>query len=252
MPLPPATVDDLGLQGCLSLWALVTAQERRLPLAPTRRRALAALEMLRTQGVIAVPWPQATWDANPAALETPIEGLQWQPTWDVYLPGQLRPALEEYLMAVDRDELAMVARLRLWDDLAAAEAEGFFAQQLTKHRLPGEWSADMSFAWRERTLTLAQWRYCGWAAVRRGASSMQQGEDPARVREVIYAELCQRALRLASGAWSNCALPPYHPTPGSALARGFLRLLAPLGMHYWMQTPNADVLSTMERLASRD
>lgn len=245
MPLPPATVDDLGLQGSLSLWGLITAQERRLPIAPTRRMALTALEILRKQGVIAVPWPKATWDANPTALETPIEALQWQLTWTVYAPSQLLQALEEYLLAVDRDEMAMAARLRLWTDLAAAETEAFFAQQLTKHRLPGDWASDMAFAWNGRALSLAQWRYCAWAAVRRGASHAQQGADPSRLREIIYEELRLRAQRVATGVWSNGALPPYYPTPASALARGFLRLLAPLGMDYWMLPPNSNALSVM-------
>jgi hypothetical protein len=248
VPSPPAHVDDLGLQGCLALWALLTAQERRLAVAPTRRMALASLELLRNQWVIAVPWPRASWDVNPDALETPLEALQWQLVWPVYAPGQLPQALEDWLLAVDRNEDAMAARLRLWTDLAMAEAEGFFGQQLVKHQLPGDWAVDMAFAWRERPLSLAQWRYCAWAAVRRGASRAQQGGDRSGLREIIYAELRQRAQHVASGVWTHCALPPYHPTPASALARGFLRLLAPLGMDYWMQSPSLEALSSMGRL----
>lgn len=248
MPLPPTTVDDLGLQGCLSLWALIAAQDRRCPVAPTRRMAIATLELLRSQAVIAVPWPQAVWDANPGAQETPLEALQWQLVWTVYAPGQLPQALEDYLLAVDRSDDAMAARLRLWTDLAAAEAECFFAQQLVKHRLPGDWASDIAFVWPGRVLSLAQWRYCAWAAVRRGASHAQQGADLSQLREIIYAELRLRVNRVSTGTWSNGALPPYHPTPTSALARGFLRLLAPLGMNYWMLAPNLEALMAMGRL----
>src|SRR3546814_7629193 len=77
-PQPPASVDDLGLQGCLNLWALLTGQERRLAIAPTVRMTLIVMNLLREQGVIEVPWPNAIWAAKPEAEQTPLEGLQWR------------------------------------------------------------------------------------------------------------------------------------------------------------------------------
>lgn len=234
MPQTPATVDDLGLQGCLTLWALITAQERRLPVAPTRRLTLAAMELLRDQGVIQVPFPNGRWEANPAALETPLEHLQWQLKWSVYEPAQLFLALEDYLASVEQDEAGLAIRLRLWTDLANAEGERFFELQLRKHRFPGQWAGDIAFAYRGRHLSLAQWRYCIWAAVRHGASQATQfGPEADRIREAIYAELRRRADGITSGPWKGGALPPYHATPESAMARGFLKHLAPLGLGYW-------------------
>ena len=85
----PATVDELGLRGCLYLWALLTGQEYRLPVAQTKRMTLVAMGYLQERGVIEVPWPVARWELKPEAQITPIEGLQWHLSWTVY--DSLRP-----------------------------------------------------------------------------------------------------------------------------------------------------------------
>lgn len=72
----PATVDELGLQGCLYLWALLTGQARRLPIAPTKRMSLVVMALLQDHAVIEVPWPETRWEFKPDAQITPIEGLQ--------------------------------------------------------------------------------------------------------------------------------------------------------------------------------
>lgn len=245
---PPAAVDDLGLQAALGLWALLTGQERRLPIAPTRRMTLANMETLAAQGVIEVPWPQAQWGIAPDAQQTPLEGLQWRLAWKAYQPARLLEALEDYLGNASRDELGLAIRLGLWIDLSAAEAERFFGQQLERHRFPQPWAEDIAFAHRYQRggLSQAQWRYCAWAAVRRGASlALQQAQhDSTFIRESIYQELNRRASAIGSGAWTKAALPPFHPTPENALARGFLRLLAPLGMSYWVMAPSLEVLES--------
>lgn len=248
-PSPPDTVDDLGLQGCLYLWALLTSQERRLLVAPTRRLTLTAMNVLREQGIIEVPWPEARWSATPAAEETPLEGLQWRQLWTVYEPAHLSTALEDYLQAVGKGDFEMAVRLRLWIEIGAAEVERFFEQQLVKHHFPSDWAQDMAFAYRENNLclSLAQWRYCAWAAVRRGASlAMQQGIPGEHQREAIYRELRHRAAIVATGAWPNCALPPYHPTPESALARGFTKFLSKLGMTYWIGRPSIEAMLAVD------
>ena len=245
-PQPPASVDDLGLQGCLNLWALLTGQERRLAIAPTVRMTLIVMNLLREQGVIEVPWPNAIWAAKPEAEQTPLEGLQWSLIWSIYEPPLLLAALEDYLISVGRDELGLAIRLRLWIEIGSAEAEHFFEMQLEKHGFPLEWAQDIIFVYQDHQgqLSLAQWRYCAWAAVRRGASlAMQQGLVGAdRVSEAIYHELRQRASIVASGAWSRCSLPPFQPTPQSALARGYTRWLTKLGMVYWTAIPSLEAL----------
>lgn len=241
----PATVDELGLQGCLYLWSLLTAQERRLPVAPTKRMTLIAMAVLQENGVIEVPWPEAQWNLKPDAMTTPIEGLQWRLTWEVYIPALLTVALEDYFATIEHDEFSMVVRLRLWKDLGSAESERFFENQLLKNRLPGDWAQDMTFAYRESNsvLTLAQWRYCAWAAVRRGASlAMQQGPQAGGLRDAIYQELRRRASAVASGTWTGCSFPPHSPIPESALARGYVQHLTNLGPLYWTGWPSVEVL----------
>jgi hypothetical protein len=207
---------------------------------------LAVLDLLREQSVIEVPWPDTRWTVKPDAEETPLEGLQWRLTWNVYLPGALVTALEDYLSTVEIDDLGLAIRLRLWVEIGGAEVERFFDQQLVKHGLPSDWAKDMAFAYRESSdrLSLAQWRYCAWAAVRRGASLVMQqgGLCSERIRELVYHELRRRASTVATGAWPKCALPPYDPISESALARGYLQLLSPLGMAYWNSRPSIPAL----------
>jgi hypothetical protein len=241
----PATIDDLGLQGSLSLWALLTAQNQRRPIAPTRRMTGVALSLLCEHGIIAVPWPEPRWSSPVGAQETPIEGLQWRLAWRAYEPDLLVTALEEYFATIDRDDLGTAMRLRMWTDLGCAEAEVFFEQQLIKHHFDPAWAQDIAFAFRELKvdLSIAQWRYCGWAAVRHGASvALQHGLHAEGLRESIYQEVRRRACSLSSNAWTGCAFPPRGPLPDNALGRGFTQHLARLGMRYWTEPPNLESL----------
>jgi hypothetical protein len=244
MALPaPATVDDLGLQGCLYLWALLASQQFRLPVAPTRRLTLVAMTLLREHGVIEVPWPEPRWPLMPGVQETPLENLQWRLTWPTYDETLLATALEEYLAGIGRDDFATAVRLRLWNELSAAETERYYEQQLIRHRLPGDWAQDAAFATRggPSHLSLSQWRYCAWAAVRHGASlAMQHGTQAEGLRESIYQELRKRAN--AVSAWSNCAFPPRNSVPDNALSRGFTQKLTRLGGLFWSEPPSAEIL----------
>ena len=252
----PATIDELGLQGCLYLWALLTGQEHRLPVAQTKRMTLVAMAHLQERGIIEVPWPEARWELKPDAKTTPIEGLQWRLVWTVYEPTRLIDALDDYFDTLERDDLATAVRLRLWVELGSAEAEHFFEQQLVKHRFPADWAQDMAFAVRDSsaTLTIAQWRYCAWAAVRRGASMALQngGLQADGLRETIYQELRKRAASVASGQWTSCSFPPRHATPESALARGFVHHLTKLGPLYWLGWPSTETLLGSELTHTHD
>lgn len=239
-PALPEPIDALDVRGCLYLASLLAAQERRLSLAPTHRTALAALGHLRDMGVIEVPWPATQWDLQHAAESTPIEGLHWRYTWPVHLREGLLDTLEGCLEQVPRDDHGLAIRLALWNELSIAEGEGYFAYQLVKHRFANDWAQDFAFAYRTTpALSISQWRYCVWVAVRHGASiaQTQATPDPASVREAIYSDLCRRAARIASGDWQG-AYPPFHATPYSALSRAFTQHLAPLGMSFWMAQPN--------------
>ncbi len=254
MAQAPATVDELGLPGCLYLWALLTAQDRRLPVAPTRRMTLVVLAALHERNVIDFALTDGDWELKPDIRTTPIESLRWRLTWTVYEPHLLTIALEDYFDTLERDDFTTAARLRLWTDLGSAEAEHFFEQQLVKHKFPAEWAQDMAFAYRERTpaLTIAQWRYCAWAAVRRGASmALQQSLQADGLREAIYQEIRRRAASVASGTWTGCSFPPYNPQPDSALSRGFAAQVTRLGPLYWTGWPSVEALLGSERVQAQ-
>lgn len=246
MALPaPAAIDELGLRGCLYLWALLTGQENRLPIAQTKRMTLVVMGHLQERGVIEVPWPEARWELKPDARITPIEGLQWCLSWDVYESHLLIHALDDYFDDLERDDFTTAERLRLWTELGSAEAERFFEQQLVKHRFPSDWAQDIAFAYRDSSvvLTVAQWRYCAWAAVRRGASLAQQvGQETDGLRDGIYQEIRRRALSLASGTWTGGSFVPFSHQPESALGRGFVQHVTQLGTQYWTGLPGAEML----------
>ncbi|MBS0200420.1 MAG: hypothetical protein JSR70_08210 [Proteobacteria bacterium] len=246
MTPPPETLDDLGLQGCFALGALLLAQSRRISVAPTRRMSLGLLGLLREQGVIDTPWPEATWPLDPSAEETPIERLQWRYVWPAYQRDGLLTDIEEFLDGVARDDYGLALRQRLWFDLGAAEAEQFFEAQLSKHRFAPAWAQDLAFVIRDGgyMMPIAQWRYCCWAATRHGASLAQQMAvpNPNAIREGIFAELNRRAQRVSMGDWGNCAFAPANPRPANAAGKLFTTLLTPLGPQFWTLPPSIDQL----------
>lgn len=243
----PPTLDELGVQGCLRLAALLAASDQRLPVAPTRRLTLVYMGQLKELGLIEAPWPEARWPADPSAEETPLEQIQWRYCWKDYLRPGLLPVLDEFLREVPRDDYGVACRMQLWQELAVAEAERFLESQLVKYNLDGAWAQDLVFAMRDAKapLPIAQWRYCCWAAVRYAAAQTQRyrGTDQAaRLREDMYDELRRRAARLVSGNWTGCAFVPFNLTPESAASRLFTASLTELGPLFWTELPSADML----------
>lgn len=240
----PQTVDDLGLQGCLALSALLLAQQQHVLVAPTRRMTLANMLVLREQGIIDVPWPEAQWKAEPNAEEAPVEQLHWKLIWNVYQPSRLQESLDDYLEEFPKDDYCIELRLRVWADLVAGEAERFFEQQLAKNGFDPSWALQMAFVLKDLrpTLSISQWRYCGWAATRKGASiAMQQGINSPAVPDSIYAELRRRVMNVSTGTWA-CELSPGNSSPNSALGQCFTRRLTRLGRAYWSSPPCLDAL----------
>lgn len=237
MAQPPPTLDDLGIQGCLGLAALLLAQERRLPVAPTKRMTLALMVPLREQGVIETPWPEARWELNPTAEETPIEQIQWRYAWSEYDREGLLTVLCEFLDEVPKDDQGLVIRTRLWSDLGIADTERFFETQLSRNRFDPAWAQDLSFLIRDVSLGLpfAQWRYCCWAAIRRGVSllHLEPSIDLQRLREALYGELKRRAGWMAAGTSTSCSFAPTSPVPESAAAQLFATRLTRLGAAFW-------------------
>lgn len=240
--LLPVTVDDLGLESALDLGALVVAQRRRMPVAPTRRMTVALMGRLRETGLIDVPWPEPRWEVASEARETPIEGLQWRMVWQAYLPEGIEEAIVEFLRFIPRDDYGIALRLRLWRELVVAEGERFLEHQLSKHQFDQAWAQDLVFLQKEHDVQLsaAQWRYCAWAAARQGGSFAQQLRfpDPRRVREAIFNDLRRRLGPVASGQWTNTSFVPQVTRPDSALSMLFATDLTGLGPRFWSDTPN--------------
>lgn len=240
---PPETLVDLGVEGCLYLASLLGAQHRRLPLAPTRRMTISTLEWLRHRGLIEVLWSERPL-LVPDTEFLPIEQLQWRFCWNSHLREGLLEALEDCLEIVPRSDEGLEIRCQLWADLAFAESEQFFEQQLSKHHFDTSWSQDFGFAYKAiaRPLSGAQWRYCLWAATRHGASvAIQNGPKKEGIREAIYGELQRRARKILSGELGGCSLPPGNQIPNSAMGRIFSNNLCRLGRSYW-SVPNSEVL----------
>ena len=165
-PVPAPTLDDLGIQGCLALAALLMAQHKRIPVAPTRRHSLAMLHALREQGIIEAPWPDARWELDPTAEETPIEQIQWRYAWKDYLRPGLLPALEDFLEEVPHDNYGLASRIGLWHELAASEAERFFESQLARHHFETAWASDLAFVIRDSRQQAFRWSSQQPAALR--------------------------------------------------------------------------------------
>ena len=247
-PAPP-TIDDLGVRGSLYLAALLNAQEQRLALAATLRASLAVLELLRALQIIEVPWPLERWAMQPDAEETPLEGLQWRYAWTSHARDRLGPALDDYLQEVPRDDYGLACRLQLWEELAVSEAEGYFEFQLAKHRFDTAWARDLVFVHKQSApMSIAQWRYCVWAATRHGASVAQQQtiSQPSVVREAIFAEL-RRRVTAVLGGWRDCAFVPHQRVPFNALGRGFIGYLCPQEFDFWGTRPSLTALLFRQR-----
>ena len=97
MPGSPQTIDELGVQGCLALCALLEAQSRRAPVSPTEKMTLSLMGVLRDHGIIETPWPQKQWSLDPTADTTPKEGFQWRFSWESHIREGLEGFLEEFL-----------------------------------------------------------------------------------------------------------------------------------------------------------
>jgi hypothetical protein len=204
------------------------------------------MHALRELGVIDAPWPDARWEMEPRAEETPIEQIQWRYAWDAYVRDGLMEALTDFLQDVPRDDYGLALRLRIWEELVVTEAARFYESQLTKYNLEAAWAQDLAFAIRDSkvVLPIAQWRYCCWAATRFAAAQAQRhrSADIPGLREDTFAELIRRAGRLASGYWDRCNFVPFHPRPESAASRLFVESLTTLGSQFWTLPPSLDCL----------
>lgn len=244
----PASLDDLGALNVFGLASLLLVREQRLPVAPTRRLTTQLMRRLCDAGVIVTPWPEAQWMAEPRAETTPLERLHWRYVWQAYTLDELLGPLVSHLADLCSTAAGKELCALIWSQLAAAEAESFFAGQLRKHGFDDEWAPDMEYAIRNApiALSIAQWRYCAWAAVRHGASLSQQrcGQLATDVlRDNIYRELLKRASHAASPMSRGCSLPPFSPLPHSAAGQLFAQYMIRLGEAFWTKPPTVSTIS---------
>jgi hypothetical protein len=232
-----SAIEELGVQGCLYLGALLTGQQRRIRVAPTVRSTLVVLNKLRELKLIQVPWPETRWGVRPDAEITPIENLQWALNWNAYERAGLLATLEEFLEDLPQNEQMRCAVLQIWDDLAQWETEQFFEYQLTKHQFDAAWVGDFGFVLRrpQWRMPIARWRYCFWAAVRHGAAIAQRQKmaDSPRIRDAIYRELERRISYAIGMSPENGMFLPFDRSPSSAISDLLINRIANLGDRYW-------------------
>jgi hypothetical protein len=245
LPLSPK-FDSLGALDWLYFAALLMAQEQRLPVGPTLRTSVEVLDHLRGLGLIEVPWPETHWDAVVRCEETPIERLQWRRIWSDGHTGLLE-SIQKHLRQERDGRINLDSRLQVWRELAAAEAERYFEQQLIRHQFDSAWARDLTYAVRDASfqLSIAQWRYCCWAATRHGASVALRGNgyNLSPVREAIFTELGKRAHYVGSGAWNGCSFPPSTLVPQNALARIFASDWTQLDADFWVVPPESGAIA---------
>lgn len=238
----------------LELAALLAAHLARVKVAPTRQMTLEVLERLALANAVELPWPALRWEAAPSALIAPIEGLEWKLSADADSPAELLGRMVARLRALPWDAPLLTVRLAIWNELVLAEAESYFAYQLSKHRFDPDWARDLVYIQRERgvALSAAQWRYCAWLAPRLGASfaAQQPTAEAQQIRETMYADLRRRVSGVAAAQWPHAAYVPRSPEPESALGRLFAYEMTHLGARYWSAVPSEAELLAAEKTFS--
>lgn len=251
MQIAPDTIDDLGVQGTLQLAALLKTSRERMPLAPTKAAAWEVLGNLKRLGLVDAPHPDA--EVGPSYHHTPMESLPWRFTWTAYIEDQVLPALLDYLRQLDRDEPALDLRVSAWREIALWEAQSFLEDQLVRHHFDVNWARDLSFVYHRAhpELSIGQWRYVAWAAVRHGASVAQRlGTNASdHVREGIFKQL-QSRIPYARSTWAASFGGPPGP-PKSSLSRTFACDLCSLDQYFWTAPPAPEHLFSGRKARSR-
>lgn len=243
MQTVPNTIDDLGVQGALQLAALLKTSRDRMPLAPTRAASWTVIERLISLGLVASPGADA--DAGPTNHYTPMEALPWRFTWGAYIEGEVLPALLDFLRQMDRDEPTLDLRVSIWRELALWEAQSFLEDQLQRHHFDPMWARDLAFVYHnaQPELSIGQWRYVAWAAVRHGASVAQRlgANASSYTREGIFKQLQTRIAYARGSTWAASFSGPPGP-PRSSISRIFACDLCSLDQAFWTSPPAVEHL----------
>jgi hypothetical protein len=241
---------DLNLFDVAGVIALMRSVGTRRPLCPTEAMSLNLMARLAEIGVIECGWPEE-WSPDSAVHLTPGEGVAWR--YDPSAPEEL--ALHAYsithLVTAATDPETEPERTEFWWRLAEAEAESYLSYQLDRYRLNPAWATEISKYFRSvGPLTIAEWRYCVWAAARRGAAEYLSSDgDEDATSHAVLTELLWRARQIHSGTWANMSFVPLQREPYTLLAQVFAQFLVPPGLDYWTSAP-ADWSLERERSAT--
>jgi hypothetical protein len=241
---------ELNLIDAAGVIALMRSEETRRPLCPTEKMSLDLMARLAEIGMIECGWPEE-WPPDSAVKLTPGEGVAWR--YDPSAPPEW--AWHAYsithLVTASTDPETEPERTEFWWRLAEAEAESYLSYQLDKHRLNPRWATEISKYFRSvGPLPIAEWRYCAWAAARRGAAEYLSSDgDAGATSHAVLNELLWRARQIHSGAWSNMSFVPQQREPYTLIAQVFVQFVVPPGFDYWTSTP-ADWSRERERPAA--
>jgi hypothetical protein len=241
---------DLNLVDAAGVIALMRSVGTRRPLCPTVTMSLNLMARLEEIGMIECGWPEE-WPPGSAVQLTPDEGVAWR--YDPSAPPEW--AWHAYsltqLVNSGSDPATEPERTEFWWQLAEAEAESYLSYQLDRHRLNPTWATQISKYFRSvGPLPIAEWRYCAWAAARRGAAEYLSSDgDEDVTSHAVLTELLWRARQIHTGAWSNLSFVPQQREPYTLLAQVFAQLLVPPDFNYWTSTP-ADWSLERERSAT--
>ena len=238
-------VSSLAPLRALDLASLLMATEQRVPLAPTQLAAWTVIERLVAERIIECRGPVASSDVS--FKRTSIERFPWQYVEGTPYRSVTLEELNNYLLSMLRDEPALQLRLSVWNELLLWESTAFLQQQLAKHFLDPDWADDLTYLPKPllSEISIGQWRYVIWAAVRKGAAKAQaQAGSRWSVRDTIYEEL-QRRLRYArQSSWTAKFTHP-RLKPDSAMSRTFVECLSTLGADFWTCVPSTHALYEM-------
>ncbi len=199
------------------------------------------LDALRLRGIIDVPWPAARWELPPRGYLTPMEQLSWDFVWPTMQLAGLEPHLEDLLREYSCAPSSQDELVAVWRALIRAECVGYFEFQLAKHGLEPAWSADLDWlpAHYLDDLSLVQWKYLIWSAVRHGSMECLRSRfNPQQTRNAIAGMLASsHRLGYALGGTFE-GFRPRSLQPYSLMGDSMLLFASQLGSLYWTEPPN--------------
>ena len=234
-------LSDLGVHDACGLLALVRSRGLRRPISPTKAMTVHILDTLRLRGIVEVPWPAARWELPPRGFLTPIEQLSWDFVWSTMQLEGLVPHLEDLLREYSHAPSSQDELIAVWRALIRAECVEYFEFQLTKHGFEPAWSADLDWlpAHYLDDLSLVQWKYLIWSAVRHGAMECLRSRfNPQQTRNAI-ASMLASSHRLGYALGGNFeGFRPRSLHPYSLMGESMLFFASQLGSLYWTEPPN--------------